>query len=69
MPFRGATRMYLAHDDLSETAEVLASLLWMAAGTYHRKLRYLAIALILLFTVGIYQERSYPEFMNLNFKG
>jgi hypothetical protein len=46
----------------------LAPLVWMAAGASHRKVRYLGVALLLLLPVGIYQDWSYPEYKNLDFK-
>jgi hypothetical protein len=46
----------------------LAALLWIAAGMAHRKLRYLGVALLLLLPIGVYQDWSYPEFKDLNFK-
>jgi hypothetical protein len=46
----------------------LGVLFWMAVNNSHRNLRYLGVALLLMLPYGIYQDWSYPEFKNLNFK-
>jgi hypothetical protein len=46
----------------------LAALLWSALNRSHRKLRYLAVALLLLMPIGIYRDWKYPRFKDLNFK-
>jgi hypothetical protein len=46
----------------------LAALIWMAFGASHRKIRYFAMALLLLLPIGIYSDWSYPVFKDFNFK-
>lgn len=46
----------------------LATLLWTALNSSHRKFRYLGVALLVFSPIGIYQDWRYPKFQNLNFK-